>query len=302
MNPKNSSKNNKNFYCDKCDYKAKRKGDLNKHFKSKKHKRGSMISNDYKIPNYQCECGNIYSNKQNLNRHKKKCQWTEHKTEQTPIDISNNTYSTNVIIQQKDRELTDLKSMFMQLMDTNNEMQKQLIELAKQPKTVINNQNNNTFNLENFLNIQCKDAMNLTEFIESIQLTFKDLLYLGDNGFVESIQNTFVKQLKNMEQTRRPIHCTDKKRKTIYIKDENEWNKDANHKQIANAISSINKKQYKALSIWFKENPEWNSNGNIQTSCLEIMSKLNGLDENDGEKNKKKIVNKIIETTILDKD
>jgi len=261
-----------------------------------------MISNDYKIPNYQCECGNIYSNKQNLNRHKKKCQWTEHKTEQNPIDISNNTYSTNVIIQQKDREITDLKSMFMQLMDTNNEMQKQLIELAKQPKTVINNQNNNTFNLENFLNIQCKDAMNLTEFIESIQLTFKDLLYLGDNGFVESIQNTFVKQLKNMEQTRRPIHCTDKKRKTIYIKDENEWNKDANHKQIANAISSINKKQYKALSTWFKENPEWNSNGNIQTSCLEIMSKLNGLDENDGEKNKKKIVNKIIENTILDKD
>ena len=302
MITQNSSKNNKKFYCKKCDYKAKRKGDFNKHLKSKKHNRVLMISDDYKILNCQCECGNIYANKQNLNRHKKICKRIEHKKEQKTTDISNNTYSTNVIIQQKDREINDLKSMFMQLMDTNNEMQKQLIELAKQPKTVINNQNTNTFNLENFLNIQCKDAMNLTEFIESIQLTFKDLLYLGDNGFVESIQNTFVKQLKNMEQTRRPIHCTDKKRKTIYIKDENEWNKDANHKQITNAISSINKKQYKALSTWFKENPEWNSNGNIQTSCLEIMSKLNGLDENDGEKNKKKIVNKIIENTILDKD
>ena len=128
------------------------------------------------------------------------------------------------------------------------------------------------------------------------------MLYLGDNGFVKSIQNTFVKQLKGMEQNKRPIHCTDKKRKTIYIKDENAWNKDANHKQVNNAISSINKKQYKVLSLWFKENPEWNSHKNFQTSCMEIISKLNGLDEEDGEKNKKKIVNKIIEHTILDKD
>ena len=105
-----------------------------------------------------------------------------------------------------------------------------------------------------------------------------------------------------MEQNKRPIHCTDKKRKTIYIKDENEWNKDANHKQVNNAISSINKKQYKTLSEWFKDNPEWNTSGNIQMSCMEIMRKLNGLDEEDGEKNKKKIVNKIVENIILDKE
>ena len=224
--------------------------------------------------------------------------------------MSNNTYNNNGVIQQQKEEITDLKQMFMKMMDSNKELQhiiydqnEKLIELAKQPKTYIKNQNNNnTFNLENFLNIQCKDAMNLTDFVESLKITFKDLLYLGDNGFVKSIQNTFVKQLKGMEQNKRPIHCTDKKRKTIYIKEEDEWNKDANHKQVNNAISSINKKQYKVLSTWFKENPEWSSSSNIQMSCLEIMSKLNGLDEEDGEKNKRKIVNKIIENTILDKE
>jgi len=233
----------------------------------------------------------------------------------TEINIIIDT-SNNEIIEHQKEEIKDLKSMFMKMIEKNDElhkiiyeqqeankeMQKQLIELAKQPKTYIKNQNNNTFNLENFLNVQCKDAMNLTDFVESLQVTFKDLLYLGNNGFVKSIQNSFVKQLKNMEQTKRPIHCTDKKRKTIYIKDENEWNKDEDHSKVNKALRKYNSKQYKALTAWFKENPDWCNNENIQMSCLHIMQKLDGLVEEKGEKNKKKIMNRIIENTILDKD
>ena len=297
---KKSQKVSTEYYCEKCDYYANRKSDLNKHFKTKKHNDTNDTSNKL----FKCDCGKQYKYHSGYYRHKKKCMYKEVAvSNDISSDMSNNISSTYIIYQQKE-EIKDLKSMFIQLMNTNKEMQKQLIELAKQPKNVninSNNNNVNTFNLENFLNITCKDAMNLTDFVESLKITFNDLLYLGDNGFVKSIQNTFVKQLKGMEQNKRPIHCTDKKRKTIYVKEENAWNKDANHKQVNNAINSINKKQYKALSTWFKENPEWSSSSNIQISCMEIMSKLNGLDEEDGEENKKKIVNTIIENTILDK-
>ena len=294
------------YKCKKCDYNSNNKTDYKRHLQTIKH---LETSGNKQKKELKCDCGKIYKTNSGLWKHKKKCSFAN-------TDISKNAIFKTELIQEKDKELTDIKSMFMKMMNSNKELQQiifqqneklekqneKLIELAKQPKTINNINSNNTFNLENFLNIQCKDAMNLTDFVESIQLTFKDLLYLGDNGFVKSIQNTFVKQLKDMEQNKRPIHCTDKKRKTIYIKDENEWNKDANHKQVNNAISSINKKQYKTLSEWFKDNPEWNTSGNIQMSCMEIMSKLNGLDEEDGEKNKKKIVNKIVENIILDKE
>ena len=116
--------------------------------------------------------------------------------------------------------------MFMELVEKNQELQTQLLELAKEPKTIIQKQHNNSFNLNNFLNIQCKDAMNLSDFLEQLKVTFNDLIYLGDHGFIKSVQNTFVKQLKDLDQTKRPIHCTDRKRKTLYVKDENKWEKD----------------------------------------------------------------------------
>ena len=308
MDNKNTSKTQYKYVCGNCSFYSNNKKDYRRHLQTIKH---NDNKNGNKKTSLTCNCGKTYKFMSGLSRHKKKCDYEEpnqHKEISHLIDNSNNTITKDDLIKQKNEEITDLKSMFIQLMNTNKEMQQQLIELAKQPKTYIKHQNNtntnnnNTFNLENFLNIQCKDAMNLTDFVESLKITFKDLLYLGDNGFVKSIQNTFVKQLKCMEQNKRPIHCTDKKRKTIYVKDENAWNKDANHQQVTNAISTMNKKQYRTLSTWFKENPEWSSSSNIQMSCLEIMSKLNGLDEEDGEKNKKKIVNKIIENTILDKE
>ena len=308
MDNKNTSKTHYKYICGNCSFYSNNKKDYRRHLQTIKHN-ANNANNDKNdkttTKTYTCVCGKIYNHSSSLCRHKKKCSYTILKDNN---DNKNN--DTNKIIeQQKEEEIKELKTMFMKIMYSNKEFQQiifqqneKIIELSKQPKTYIKHQNNNTFNLENFLTIQCKDAMNLTDFVESLKITFNDLLYLGDNGFVKSIQNTFVKQLKCMEQNKRPIHCTDKKRKTIYVKEENAWNKDANHQQVTNAISSINKKQYKVLSTWFKENPEWSSSSNIQMSCLEIMSKLNGLDEEDGEKNKRKIVNKIIENTILDKE
>ena len=168
-----------------------------------------------------------------------------------------------------DTEVPDtptLTSLLMKLIETNEDLKEQIIDLAAKPRT-INNNNHKTFNLNNFLHVDCKDAMNLSEFLDTLQYTFKDLLYLGEKGFVKSIENTFVKQLGTMEQTKRPIHCTDKKRKTMYVKDEDKWEKDNDNEKIASAIKTMNKKQLSAFSNHSKNRPEdyLDSDHNINT-------------------------------------
>ena len=168
--------------------------------------------------------------------------------------LQSNKELQDMIIQQQEntKELQQSNHQLQQsnhdLQQSNQELQTQLLEYASQPKTIIKNQTQNNFNLKNFLNIQCKDAMNLSDFLETIQLSFNDLLYMGDSGFVKSLQDTFVKQLGDLDQEKRPIHCTDKKRKTMYVKDENKWEKDEGHKKIAHAINVMNKKQFTAFN------------------------------------------------------
>jgi len=251
-----------------------------------------MVKNDNKmvipINELICKCGKIYKFQSGLSRHKKVCNFKE---------TGHNIVLSDEIEQLESykEQLDKVTEMFKQSLETNKELQEKLYEVAKQPKTI----NNQTFNLDKFLNIECKDAINLTDFVESLKITFTDLLYLGTNGFVQSIQNTFVKELKGMEQTKRPIHCTDKKRKVLYVKDKNKWDKDPQHIKLLESVNTLNKKQYKTLCDWFKQNPNWSNNQQTQINCLEIMSKINGLDDELGDKNTKKVLNKIIENTIL---
>ena len=240
MVKKSLKKVSKIYYCDKCDYYANRKSDLNKHFKSKKHNGINGISNGNEKISFSCECGKVYKYQPGLSRHKKTC-----------------TYNVEDNDDHQETEIPDtltLTSLLMKLIETNEDLKEQIIDLAAKPRT-INNNNNKTFNLNNFLNVDCKDAMNLSEFLDTLQYTFKDLLYLGDKGFVKSIENTFVKQLGDMEQTKRPIHCTDKKRKTMYVKDEDKWEKDSDNEKIASAIKTMNKKQLSAFSNHSKNRP-----------------------------------------------
>ena len=183
-----------------------------------------------------------------------------------------------------------MEQMFMELMEKNQELQtiiceqqNQIIELAKEPKTIIKNQtNNNSFNLNNFLNIECKDAMNLSDFLDKIQITFNDLLYLSNHGFVKSFQSTFVKELKNLDQTQRPIHCTDQKRKAMMVKDNNKWQKDNEHELLCTAVKTMNKKQIKAFSKHSKERDSsyMDSDKNQVTNSKMILSMCSYNEEN----------------------
>ena len=296
----NSSKLSNNFYCEKCDYYANRKGDYNKHLQTLKHNDNNDNTDDNKKSSYACKCGKSYLYKSGLSRHKKKCKFQQKEA------------SKDSTIVTKPVEPPNLNTMFMTLMDTNKELQQiickqndklnkqneKLIELASRPQ-VINNieKQKNTFNLQNYLNVDCKDAMNLSDFLNTIQLNFDDLLYLGNNGFAKSFENTFIKQLKNMEETKRPVHCTDKKRKVVYIKETNKWEKDNEHEQLKGAIQTMNKKQITTFSKHKNNNPTWidkdDSNIDTQNKIIQTICEYN-------DTTKSQIDNKIIKN-ISDK-
>jgi hypothetical protein len=141
------------------------------------------------------------------------------------------------------------------------DQQNKLIELASKPNTVNNtsnsHNNNSTFNLQFFLNETCKDAMNLTDFVENLNIQLKEVENVGNNGFVTGISDIIVNRIKGLEVSKRPLHCTDVKRETMYIRDENEWNKDTDEKtRLRQFIGKVAKENMRKLPEWREENPE----------------------------------------------
>jgi hypothetical protein len=276
-----------------------------------------MIHNDTnKMPKnaaaYICDkCGKQYTFHSGLSRHKQKCnvQKIEETNEQ-------NTETDNEIPNQEleliDDNNVDYKDMFIQLMKQNQELQKTVVEQQKQytetinemiPKIGNNNTtNNNQFNLQLFLNEQCKDALNITDFMKSIEVNMNDLVQTGKLGYVDGMSRIFVNALKDMDITERPIHCTDIKRETVYIKDQDKWEKDENDKQkIKKTIRNIENKNLQMLPKWQAENPEHrNLDSKKSNEFMELsITALGGEDEKD--KSEKKIMKNILKEVIIDK-
>ena len=157
-----------------------------------------------------------------------------------------------------------VNSLVFELLDQNKTLQKQIIELSKERNIVVNNTNNNQFNLNFFLNEQCKDAINMTDFVNSLEITLDDLTYTRNQGLVEGISKVMIDGLKQMDLYKRPIHCTDQKRDTIYIKDNHTWARDEGNIRMKKAFVDIANKEYFAIKMWMDSNPEWESNSTLQ--------------------------------------
>ena len=286
MTTKSLKKVSTKYYCEKCDYYANRLSDLKKHYKTKKHNDYNMTTLGLQKTLHNCKCGKSYSNRQNLYRHKQRCAVVKNDTTQSQPEMSNNEPS--------------MTEMFMQLMEKNQELQDQLLEIAKEPKTVINNQN--SFNLNNFLNVQCRDAMNLSEFLEQIQITFQDLLYLGNYGFVESFKDTFIKQLKSLDQTMRPIHCTDQKRKACVVKENDKWEKDNTNEILYGAVDKVNRKQINAFSQHAKNRDKdfLDDDTNLDNNS-KIIIEMCSYTKKNADAFHKKIMKHIAETSSINK-
>jgi hypothetical protein len=286
------------FYCEKCEYRCCKSNEWTRHCSTRKH----QLKAEYlqKSPLYKCACGKAYKHRQSLFTHKQKCNGnqTDKEVVEDPEPIESKPHPPSVT-----------NEMIMSLIDQNKELQKQLVELSKQT-TIINNNNttnntmNNQFNLNLFLKEECKDALNIADFIESLKITVQDLEQTGRLGYTQGITRIFVQALKQLDVTMRPLHCTDVKRETVYIKDQDNWEKENVEKtKLRNVLKKIARKNLRMLPMWQKENPEFQqldtpeNNEFIQIS----LSALGPETKEEQEKQEDKIIRNVLKEVVLEK-
>ena len=222
------------FSCKECDFECSKRSDWSRHISTQKHKIRTN-TNDFKPKNaekYNCNCGKKYKHASSLWNHKNNCEKKgNHGVQQTQIDPS-----------------TDNENLVNYLMKENMELKKIIME--NYGRNVTNNINNNqTFNINIFLNEQCKDAMNLTEFLESIQLNLQDLMKIAEDGQTTGMSNILIDKLNSMDVFKRPVHCSDIKKEIIYVKDEDKWElEDKERTKLRNALDSITRKSIQTLA------------------------------------------------------
>ena len=279
------------FYCESCDYSTSRKSNYDEHLLTAKHKK-STFSN-FCQPNFQqiqqskftCEnCNKEYKDKSGLWRHNKKCK-----------------------IEEKNNEPSD-KELIVMLLKQNSQLIEQNNEMAKNSQTTNSHNNNNThshnktFNLQFFLNETCKDAMNITDFVDSIKLQLSDLIKVGEIGYVEGISNIITKNLNALDVTQRPVHCTDKKREVLYVKDENKWEKeDEDKNKIRKVIKKVMIKNQRLLPEYKEKYPDYNKSSSKVSDQYNtiIVESMGGRGDNDFEK-ENKIIKNITKVTTID--
>ena len=279
------------YHCIKCDYTCNKKYNWELHLHTIKHNTINECQNStetsknwHKLAIHSCEnCGKEYKDRSGLWKHKKKCESPE-------IEIQKHN---------------------LELQKQNLELHKHILEICKnlQPGSINNSHNNTnslnkTFNLQFFLNETCKDAMNISEFIENISLQLSDLESIGKLGYVEGVSNIIIKNLNALEVTQRPLHCTDKKREIVYVKDDDEWQKEEeNKKHIRQVISNVVSKNMKLLPEYQNKypecmNPESKKSDEYNKIIMETMG--GGMDVAD--KNKEKIIKKVTKEVIVEKE
>lgn len=277
----------KKYVCEKCDYSTAYKKDFLKHLQTKKHKKGQILQNAtdsmQKVPTlFTCECGKTYSHHSSLYKHKKTCK-------KNLIQVIDN---------------VDYKSMFLEMVKENKQMRTLLSKQQEQITQIIpkmgyninHNSNNNIkqkFNINLFLNEKCKDALSIDQFIDKIEISMKNLLTTCEKGQVQGITDIFIDNMSKLSLYERPLHCTDKKRETLYIKN-HEWEKDDDKSQFYDAIKKIEAKQFKNIKTWVDEHPNYMTNEKEQDEFLKIVKETSNSIQENREKVRKNITNSII--------
>ena len=301
------------YYCEKCDYKCSKKSDFNKHIKTNKHNATICYKDAIKNSHY-CLCGKTYKHTSSFFRHKKICKIIKENEEKG--EIINQEKEEEIINQEKDdviinQEDIDYKQLLFKMMEQNNELQQTILgqqETIKEMIPTIGNNNNNTtnnnqFNIQLFLNEDCKDALNIKDFVNSLQLTIKDLTDTGRLGYVDGLSRIFVNALNDMDIRERPIHCTDLKRETVYIKDADKWEKDQEeNSKLKKTIRAIENKNLRMIPKWQEENPKYNQMGsNESEEFMQLSITALGGNEEKG-KQHKKIVKNVLREVLIDKN
>ena len=295
------------YTCKICDYSTCRKSSYDKHLITEKH---CNAVNETQMNSKSCNyptcsmCKTVFGSRTTLWRHKKKCKTSEEKTDSNEENITIEISEKNAENPQQINE-----NVILEFLKQNQEFQKQLLEAIKSnigthTTNSHNNNSNNKFNLNVFLNETCKDAFNISDFISGITLGFKDFESFGTSGYVNSISNIFIRELQDLDVTKRPIHCSDLKREVIHVKDNNTWVKDEEKKHMKRAIKLIEHKNIKMVPDWLKANPKADD---ITTKKHEEYMKIldNSMGEikdEDNEKNYEKIIKNVSKKILIDKE
>jgi hypothetical protein len=294
------------YCCNICDYNTCKKSSFDAHKLSAKHQR--MTKDDDGGQNYAqimlahcekyiCDCGKEYQHRQGLWKHRKVCEFL--KTE-NKVQISSDKDLIVMLI----NENKELKTLMI-------EQQNMVMEIVKNGIGNTNNSHNTThmnshnkaFNLNFFLNETCKDAMNIGEFVDSLKLQLSDLEKVGEAGYIEGITSIIVKNLKELDVTKRPVHCTDKKRETIYIKDADKWEKDEDKSQMHKLIKRVASKNVKMFEKYREAHPDckqYHSKFSDQYNKI-IYESMGGKGDDDFEKHEK-IIKNVLKEVVVDKN
>ncbi len=317
MDTKSCSKkllNTNRFFCDKCDYSTSKKSSWLKHLNTKKHKRidgyKKVARVSKKVANvqyfkmtsenkFEClACGKKYKFKSGLYKHRANCSHLENimtekldssKEQDKITEINPKEENNDSEILNLKNELSDLKGLLKDVIltqKTTAELTQNMVKQTAANQTIYNNCNNQNMTINVFLNEQCKDALNLSDWVNGIKVSLEDLQYSRANGFVNGVTNIIQKQLQDLKPTERPIHCSDKKRLQFYIKDNNEWIKDKDNKKIDSTITNIKLKQSKSITEWEKLHPTYKEDPNLRDEWCAILAGITEGDTGDVRKEK----------------
>jgi len=305
------------FSCENCDYKTSRKSSFDKHLMTAKHSVNATfntkVAKSCKNIFYTCElCDKKYKSRVGLWGHKKKCITIINENEdddekEDQLENENNSTTENTtqmemlinLFQEQLKENKELKELII-------EQQKKILEMGVSTNITNNNnitQNNNKFNLNVFLNETCKDALNLSDFLESLVLTLTDFENFGPLGYCGGISNILVNGLNKLDISKRPIHCSDLKREVIHIKNNDTWHKDDDKQQMIKVIKAIEHKNIKQMSLWGKANPEYkdptSKKSDLYTKLID--QSLCDTDKEKAMKNYNKIIRTVAKEILVDK-
>tara|TARA_B110000037_G_scaffold221242_1_gene291419 strand:+ start:149 stop:1123 length:975 start_codon:yes stop_codon:yes gene_type:complete len=315
MTDKKSPKIANIFYCDKCNYSCRKQSELSRHLLTRKHQNTYIIltNTDKNAPKiataeHVCECGNIYKHRQSLFNHKKHCY----------ISQSDNEYNLKEIVKTSSEcSITNLptpsseidKELLIKLLLKNQDVMEKMIEIMptignnshNTTNTNTNSHNTQNFNIQMFLNDHCKNAMNLTDFIDTLPITAETYDHTIENGLTKTITNMITNGLSQLDILERPIHCTDASRKTLYVKEDNAWEKDNELIRVLVGIRNLAYKQRTLINKWKDVNDGWEKEDNIQTKLtMLICNSMTDIEHDEKETNK--IIRAIGKNTYLTSD
>ena len=300
---------NSKFFCSKCDYYTNKTSSYNKHLTTRKHQEAT--NDNVATDTFECNiCNKVYKSRVGLWKHKKTCKGTTD-TSSTPNNMSSVIDNPTIVIEllKQNQEFKDL------ILEERREFQKiitdqsaKMMELAgnmggnNHHNTTTTN-SHNKFNLNVFLNEQCKDAMTLKDFVKNLEISMEEFIETGEHGFVDGLSQVLIQRINDMDIHDRPFHCTDLKRETVYIKDAEKWEKDENKEKLRKAVKGVAYKNERMRPVWYAETPNVDVLGseNCEKFFKYSAAALGGYGKEENKVFEDKIMRNVLKEVTIDK-